>query len=58
VITVKIQSKSFCDDVLHVVASVENDIGTLIGSYSLQLPENASDANIVKEIKKKYPNIA
>ena len=50
-ITVKIQSKSFCDDVLHVVASVENAIGTLIGSYSLQLPEDAPDNQIQDMIR-------
>jgi len=55
-ILVKIQSKTYSDEVLHVVASVENAIGTLIGSYALPLPEDATDAIIIKEIKKQYPN--
>lgn len=55
-ITVKIQSKTYSDEVLHVVASVENAIGTLVGSYQLNLAEDATDAIIIKEIKKQYPN--
>ncbi|MFZ9370250.1 MAG: hypothetical protein ACO25M_00075 [Limnohabitans sp.] len=49
-ILVKIQSKTFSGEALHVVASVENAIGTLIGSYSLDLPEDASDDTITKAI--------
>lgn len=43
---VKIQSKTFSNEALHVCASVENDIGTLVGSYRLDLPEDASDKDI------------
>lgn len=51
---VKIQSKTFSDEVLNVYASVENDIGTLVGSYRLDLPEDATDETIQAEILKKY----
>ena len=47
---VKIQSKTFSDEVLNVYASVENNIGTHIGSYKLDLPEDASDEDIKAEI--------
>lgn len=53
-ITVKIQSKTYSNDVLHVVASVENAIGTLIGSYPLPLPEDASDNEIKDSILELY----
>ena len=43
---VKIQSKTFSDEALNVYASVENDIGTHVGSYRLDLPEDASDEDI------------
>jgi|DEB19_MinimDraft_3_1074340.scaffolds.fasta_scaffold31741_3 hypothetical protein len=51
---IKIQSKTFSDDSLHVVASVENDIGTLVGSYILNMPEQSSDDEIKGEILKIY----
>lgn len=47
---VKIQSKTFSDEALHVCASVENDIGTHVGSYLLNLPEDASNEDIEKAI--------
>lgn len=53
-ITVKIQSKTYSDDVLHVVASVENSIGTLVGSYQLSLAEDASDDQIRVTILNMY----
>lgn len=43
---VKIQSKTFSDEGLHVCASVENDIGTHVGSYRLDLTEDSSDEDI------------
>jgi hypothetical protein len=55
-ITVKIQSKTYSDDVLHVVSSVENSIGTLVGAYKLDLPENASDEEIKDAILDMYPH--
>jgi hypothetical protein len=55
-ITVKIQSKTYSDDVLHVVASVENSIGTLVGSYALPLPEDATDNQIKDMILDMYPH--
>lgn len=51
---VKIQSKTFSDEALNVYASVENDIGTLVGSYRLDLPEDATEEAIQAEILKKY----
>lgn len=53
-ITVKIKSKNYSDDVLHVVASVENSIGTLVGDYQLGLNENASDDQIKNMILNMY----
>lgn len=50
-ITVKIQAKTFSEGVLHVVAVVESDVGTLIGPYALALPEDAADAAVVKAVK-------
>lgn len=55
-ILVKIQSKTYSDEVLHVVASVENAIGTLIGSYALPLPEDATDNQIKDMILDMYPH--
>lgn len=43
---VKIQEKTFSDGALNVYASVENNIGTHIGAYRLDLPEDASDEDI------------
>ena len=43
---VKVQSKTFSDEALNVCASVENDKGTHVGSYRLDLPEDASNKQI------------
>lgn len=51
---VKIQSKTFSDEVLNVYASVENGIGTHMGAYLLDLPEDATDKQIKDAILLKY----
>lgn len=51
---IKIQSKTFSDDSLHVVASVENAIGTLISKYILDMPEDSQNSDIEKEIFDRY----
>ena len=53
-LSIKLQDKTFSDDVLFVVASVTNDIGTLISQYALNLPEQSSDDEIKSEILKLY----
>lgn len=47
---VKIKSKETANGSLFVVASIENDIGTLVGPYSLNLPEAATEEEIAAEI--------
>jgi hypothetical protein len=47
---VKIKSKELTGSALFVVASIENDIGTLVGPYSLNLPEVATEEEIAAEI--------
>lgn len=54
---VKIQSKTFADEALNVYASVENDIGTHVGSYRLDLPEDATDKQIKDAILLKYETV-
>ena len=51
---VKIKGKTYSDEALHVCASVENDIGTHIGSYRLDLPEDADDNTIREKILQMY----
>lgn len=49
--TIIIQEKVWTNNQLLIVASVDDGKGTHVGPYLLNLPENASDAEIITAIE-------
>jgi hypothetical protein len=48
---VTIHTKTYTDGVHFVNATVSGDFGTLVGPYSVELPEDATDADITAAIE-------